>query len=143
MVKVSRSRSILLQVAFKEAVGATLGTDQDIKGTTKAFYQTLIELHDELGIVINDDAPRGGGGFKGSRPKKQLPASVIEFTDSEGNRWVDWRPAKATGDAIAKHPDFKTQDNKRSVWMFAQDGTENEEAAELAKASDAMAALAG
>jgi hypothetical protein len=143
---VSRSRSILLQVAFKEAVGATLGTDVSVADRTKEFYQTLISLHEELGITIEDDKPRGGGGsYRPSKPKAELPGSVIEFTDANGTLWVDWRPAKATGDAKSTHPDFKTLDQSKgvgqSVWLFAQDGSENEQAVELAKAADQMAGL--
>lgn len=142
----SRSKSILLQVAFKEAVGAVMGTQTSVADKTEEFYQTLLGLHEKLGIEIEDgNSSRSFGGSRPSRPKKELPSTVIEFTDADGTRWVDWRPAKATGDANAKHPDFKTIDQSKgvgqSVWLFGQDGSENPQAVELAKAADQVASL--
>ena len=138
----SRSKSILLQVAFKEAVGATLGTDSSVAETTQEFYNTLLSLHESNGITIEDGGSSGGGqrSFP-AREVKALPQEVVQFTAQDGTVWIDWRPAKAAGNAVAKHPDFKTKDNKTSEWLFAQDGSENPVALELAAASDAVAAL--
>lgn len=136
----SRSKSILLQVAFKEAVSATLGTDKSVAAQTKEFYETLIALHDDLGITIEDGGGRSGG-TRAPRESKPLPSTVIEFTDADGVQWVDYRPAKAASQVKPNFPDFKTADNKRSEWLFGQDGSENEAAVELAKASDALAGL--
>ena len=135
----SRSKSILLQVAFKEAVGATLGTDDSIAETTQSFYDMLIDLHESNGISIEDS----GNSFRGNRSSKSkpLPEGVTQFTDANGQTWNDFRKAKAEGNVSAGHPDFKTTDYKQSEWLFTQEGTANEKAAELAAAADKLASL--
>lgn len=141
----SRSNSILLQVAFKEAATASLGTNASVKDLTREYYTTLVELHAELGIEITDDKPRRQGSFGsggGASAPKPLPANVTPFTDSASVGWNDFRAAKASESVSPKHPDFKSQDNKQSVWLFSQDGGENPEAITLAQAADAMASLA-
>ena len=61
-----KTKSILLQVAFKEAVTSvnTQGTyDNDaVEERTRDFYNTLIGLHDQLGIDAEDGRGSGGGG---------------------------------------------------------------------------------
>jgi hypothetical protein len=146
------SRSILLQVAFKEAASAILGTAGNLAELTTEYFNTLVSLHEKFGIEIKDREYGKGGGGGGQRSfgggfsstggtSKPLPVGVIEFTDASGTAWVDYRPAKATGDVVAKHPDFKTADHKQSEWLFKQDGTENATAVTLATAADQMADL--
>ena len=141
-----KTKSIILQVAFKEA--AARGADvAATKLLTSQFYVLLQELHDELGINAEEGAPRGGGGGGGggnfaAKPRMATPASARPFTMSDGGTWLDYRPAKSAGEVVPGFPDFKTTDGKTSVWEYTKDGTPVPEADDLAKAANAIAALA-
>lgn len=141
----SRTNSILLQVAFKEAVSATTAQGlfdiPSVEERTQGFYESLLALHSNNGISLEDDKPRRSGGG-GSRQPKPLPANATQFADSEGTLWVDYRVLKSEGQISPKHPDFKTRDNKKSVWLFDQEGQPNAEAQTLAEAADQMKNLA-
>ena len=139
-----KTQSILLQVAFKQA--ADRGGDvAETKTLTSAFYGLLSDLHAELNINADDGAYTGGNSGGGRsfppRERKALPASVTQFTDADGVTWNDFRAAKTAGDVVAKHPEFKTTDSKKSVWEHAQDGSPNPEATALKAAADQMASL--
>lgn len=116
-----RTQSILLQVAFKAAVERAdeIG---EIKDLTTAFYNVLVELHDELGVTNNTEAPAIEG--------------VHAFT-YEGATWFDFRDAKEKGNVKDRHPDFKTADNSRSVWLRTRSGETNDDALPLVEASAA------
>ena len=142
-----KSKSILLQVAFKKAVdtGETVETVEHIATLTQSYYDTLIALHTSNSIDA-DDAPKGGGGGGGGnfapKPKTAPPASARAFTIADGSQWLDYRASKVDGSVKPRFPDFKTADGKESVYEFGLDGATNPAFAELAAASDALAALA-
>lgn len=130
----SRNKSILLQVAFKAAVD--LG---DVE-LTQAMYERLLGLHDSNGISLEDDAPRKGG----YSPKPKATTREVSgtlFFDKEGNKWFDFRQAKADGKEKKEYPDFKSEDFKTSVWMYTRDGEPVEDAAPLVAAADMAAPL--
>lgn len=139
----NKTRSILLQVAFKEAATASLGTDNTVEALTLEYFNVLIKLHKDLGISLEQGSGGGGGGNYAPRPAKALPEAANSFTDSEGTQWIDYRGAKAADQAIPTHPDFKSVGTTpiRSVWLYKKDGSENAEAITLAAAADQMAAL--
>ena len=141
----SKTRSILLQVAFKEAATASLGTEASVEQLTEDYYNILLNLHDKFNLSVDDEGRGRSGGYN-SGPRqstaKPTPASVVTFTDANGTTWNDFRAAKVAEEVVAKHPDFKTTDNQTSVWAFKKDGSENEQAIELAAAADAMSDLA-
>ncbi len=105
----------------------------------------LLDLHSEIGIDPEDGAaPRrgGGGGFnRAPREKAAPPKSARTFTTSDGTQFTDYRVSKAKGEVKPNFPDFKSADNKQSIWAFDRDGAPNAEAADLIAAADAMASL--
>ncbi len=136
----SKGKSILLQVAFKEAVPATLGTNKSVKDTTVEFFNILTELHDQFGISPDTS---GGGGGGGGRKAPDLPSTVTQFTDSEGQTWYDFREALAKGQVVKEgHPEFKSTDFKQSEWIYDKQGNEKENAIPLREAADNMKSLA-
>lgn len=129
----NRSKSILLQVAFKAAVETGVPNEEQ----TRSFYELLTSLHDKLGINVEDSAPRrsyGGGGA--STPPKPKPEGAVMFM-FEGASWYDYRPAKANGSVVKGHPDFKSVDNKQSKWLYDQEGAPNADTALIVAAADA------
>lgn len=136
-----KTKSILLQVAFKEA--AAYASDiAAVKAVTSRLYTDLIALHDELDINPDEGGGRGGGRSfgGGGAPKKAAPASVTTFTDGEGVVWSDYRKAKAGSEVPSGHPDFKA--GQKSIWIYDPNGTPKPEGQELAKIADDFAALA-
>ncbi len=134
-----RSRSILLQVAFKAAVDVS--EDIDVVRTTTSNYFTLLEsLHSDFGISLEQQRSSGGGGFQ-KRESKPLPEGASLF-NYEGNQWIDYRGPKDSGIAKSGHPDFKTLDNQTSIWMIDRDGNPSTEAEGLVLAADGAATLA-
>lgn len=136
-----KTKSILLQVAFKEAAAHAPSLD-DVKGVTARLYRDLIALHTEHDINPDEGQGRGGGrSFSGGgAPKKATPASVTTFTDGEGVVWSDYRQAKAGSEVPSGHPDFKA--GQKSIWIYDPNGTPKPEGQELAKIADDFAALA-
>ena len=141
-----RTRSILLQVAFKEAarIPADLATT---KLLTAQYYTTLLDLHDEMNIDPEDGGfTRGGGG--GSRK------TTSTFVKPEAETFIyngvlveDFRVAKAApGSTVnANYPDFKTADgseiagitnDKGAAWLRDQDGGVNEALTPLVTMAD-------
>lgn len=135
-----KSKSILLQVAFKKA--AEIGGPGDkLTARTQEYYDILINLHTSNNIDA-DDAPRGGGGGNYTpKPKATPPASAISFTSSSGAPWIDYRAAKIDGSVKPKFPDFKSADGKESVYEFGLNGEVNPAFAELVTAVSALASL--
>lgn len=128
-----RSKSILLQVAFKAAV--ELG-DASVPNVTH-YYTMLVDLHEQLGI--NPDASStnyGSGTRKSNTSGGRKPISGNPFV-AKGESWIDYRQAKANDEVKQGFPDFKTPDNKRSIWMYDKEGNPNPEAADLVRAADA------
>lgn len=138
----SRHKSILLQVAYKGVLdsGRPL-TEENVVGD----YNLLVGLHDKLGISLEDSAPSGGGGG-GRKPARktstfETPDSVTTFIH-EGEMWEDYRAAKSEGSVKKGFPDFKAvnlkdeRGQRKSVWMYDQDGNPNPEAQPLVTAAD-------
>ena len=139
------SKSILLQVAFKAAIDAGALDTPTLTAKTKEYYGVLVDLHSEFGVDpqgrVSNFPPRSGGGAP--RPAaKPLPASVTTFADKAGVSWNDFRDAKSNGEVVNGFPEFKTTDNKTSVWIYKQDGSPDERAPELIEAADQMKSLA-
>jgi hypothetical protein len=138
-----KTKSILLQVAFKEAAAR----GEDVAATkllTSQFYVLLQELHGEIGIDPDEGQARGGGGGGRNfpaKPRMATPTSAIPFATADGTTWLDYRTAKINNEVKANFPDFKTSDGKTSVWAYDRDGTPVAEAAELTAAADSVAAL--
>ena len=140
----SRSKSILLQVAFKEAAADRRAQPDslDVEKQTAGYYQLLLSLHDELGIAITDGPARSSSGG-GSYPRKSNSGGST-ITDEgvgfmlDGTIWRDFRTAKVEGRVKAGFPDFKSVDNE-SIWMIDREGNAVPEAAALVVAADAGA----
>lgn len=147
-----KTKSILLQVAFKEAVTSVntqgLYANGEVKQRTLDFYKMLIDMHDELNIDAEDGRAKGGtGGGARRAPAKPTPDEVTTFIDNDGELWEDYRAAKAAGVVKQGHPDFKAvnlRDNRNqrlSVWMYSSEGNPNTEAAPLVTAADGVSPL--
>ena len=139
-----RTRSILLQVAFKEAarIPADLAT---VKLLTAQYYTTLLDLHDEMSIDPEDGGfTRGSGG--GRAPSTFVKPDAETFIYN-GILVEDFRVAKAApGSSVnANYPDFKTADgtviegitnDKGAAWLRDQDGSVNEALTPLVTMAD-------
>lgn len=145
-----KTQSILLQVAFKEAVSSLVAqgifAEEEVSARTEAFFATLVKLHEKLGIDSDETGAKGGGNWQrnsapAARAPKALPEGVTVFTDSDGISWNDYRDAKRKGAVVSGFPEFKTTDNKTSVWIYKQDGSPDERAVALIAAADAMKSL--
>ena len=133
-----RSRSILLQVAFKGAIQGG-GTIEEIGVLTNALFEMLEAKHAHYNISLEDS--KRGGGF--NKAPASAPATGDSFTYN-GSPWMDFRANKKSGTLKPGFPDFKPVDgrNDEAVWLYSQDGGANEEAAPLVVAADAKLALA-
>jgi len=136
----SRSKSILLQVAFKEAANGNKNITE-VTELTREYYSLLLSLHDEFGITITDTPARGGGG--GAR-RTSTSGGGSAIADEgigfmlDGTIWRDFRTAKVEGRVKAGFPDFKSVANE-SIWMIDKEGNAVPEAAALVSAADAKA----
>ncbi|KKL78091.1 hypothetical protein LCGC14_2028290 [marine sediment metagenome] len=142
-----RTRSILLQVAFKEAAEDRRAQQEslDIKKQTAGYYDMLIELHGELNIDPEDGGfTRGSGG--GRAPSTFVKPDAETFIYN-GVLVEDFRVAKAApGSTVnANYPDFKTADgseiagitnDKGAAWLRDQDGGVNEALTPLVTMAD-------
>lgn len=128
-----KTKSILMQVAF---YGVSYTNPQPTQEQVESNFNLLLNLHEKFGIEPDEGGNRGGGGFrKSSAPS--TPAVGGTLFVSGGESWIDYRPAKASGEVKENFPDFKTADNKKSVWLYDRDGGPNAEAAPLVAAADA------
>jgi len=145
-----RTKSILLQVAYKGVVDSGRDVSQD---TVLADYTLLVGLHDQLGLDPDSGGSnRGGGGKRGGGGRKpsgstfETPDSVTTFI-YEGEMWEDFRQAKSDGSVKKGFPDFKAvnvkddRGQRKSVWMYDQDGNPNPDAVVLVTAADGQAAF--
>jgi len=147
MIK-GRSKSILLQVAFKEAAkGNDATTINEVLELTRLYYSGLLSLHEELGIDPSDGEFTRGGGGGGAR-------KASTFVKPQGETFIyntvmveDFRAAKAAPGSTLKpnYPDFKTVDEseiagvtnaKGAAWLRGQDGAINDALSDLVAAAD-------
>ena len=140
-----RSRSILLQVAFKAAISESLGQAKfDVKGTTANLYNMLIELHTELDINPDDGQKKSGGWTGGAAKAAPVQGETFIFN---GVLVEDFRAAKAAPGSTVKprFPDFKTANGQAiagvttdsgAAWLYTPDGEPNEAINELVTAAD-------
>lgn len=144
-----RLRSIILQVAFKQAaIDETISGEVDtIKLRTVEFYTMLLDLHDELNIDPEDGAFKstrlgGGGPTTSTSPPVQGETFIFDSVLVE-----DFRAAKAVVGSTVKpnYPDFKTVNGqpiegvtnpRGAAWLHTQDGAANEAVGELVEAAD-------
>lgn len=126
-----RTKSILLQVAFKEA--AEKGDTVDaVESLTGDYFNILVGMHDKLGLSPDDAGNKPARS--NSRPARgPAPAREPSVTDDAprttigGVEYFDYRGLKELG-AIEnpKFPDFKTVDKKKSFWLTTADGEPSE-----------------
>ena len=112
----NKSKSILLQVAFKAAVEVEKEIAL-VEEKTQVFFEQLLALHEKYGID-NQSTSSGGGGSTSAPETPDAP--VIEIN---GENWLDYRGLKDLGAVVAAFPDFKTPDAKKSVWLTKKDGS--------------------
>ena len=143
-----RTRSILLQVAFKEAAEDRRAQQDslDIAKQTAGYYQMLVDLHGELSIDPEDGGfTRGSGGGRAKQSTFVKP--IAETFIYEGVLVEDFRAAKAApGSTVnANYPDFKTADGSEisgitndsgAAWLRDQDGGVNEALTPLVTMAD-------
>jgi hypothetical protein len=143
-----RSRSILLQVAFKASIEMLVAgqiSSDIVSGTTATLYDTLINLHDELKIDPDEGARRSGGASRGPSTPATVPTG--ETFIFNGHLIEDFRAAKAAPGSTVKtnYPDFKTVNGQPiegvttpqgAAWLYAQDGAANEAVSELVAVAD-------
>ncbi len=117
----NKTRSILLQVAHKEAVewerGAAKPDVAKVEEAAQVFYEQLLALHEQYGIEDQSTGDSGGGG---STASDAPDAPIVEIS---GDNYYDYRGLKGLGAVNANFPDFKTPDGKKSVWLTKKDGS--------------------
>lgn len=132
----TKSKSILLQVAFKEATSTTMTQGifniDEVKNRTVEFYELLQQLHDELEIETAWQK-RATNNTSGSRGGSTNDFG-IEF-EVDGVLWRDFRTAKDAGQVKANFPDFKSENND-SLWLTDKEGNPVPEAENLRKLAD-------
>lgn len=118
----NKNRSILLQVAFKEAA-AQLGitkADEVLNGA-QIGYDVLVKLHETNGVDI-DFTPQS----RGSRP--ELPTFEVN-----GVTYTDYRKSESKS-KNPRFPDFKTADGE-PVWLTDKNGNATDEGIKLLEAA--------
>ena len=109
----NRSKSILLQVAFKAAVDKVDSKDiQEIGDVTEAFYHLLVELHQKLGFDDTTAAPTA------APTSDEAPVVTID-----GEQWYDYRGLKELGAVKATFPDFKRVSDGQGKWLTTKNGS--------------------
>ena len=128
-----KSKSILLQVAFKGAIEVGKPTEEQ----TVSFYEMLVALHERLGIDADEGAAPARSGFT-KRTGTTNSQPIGETFILDGELYTDFRAAKAApGSALkANYPDFKRESDNQGFWLYTRDGEPNEEVAPLVAASD-------
>ena len=133
----TKSKSILLQVAFKEATSTTMGQGvysiDEVKNRTVEFYELLTQLHDELGIETAWQK-RASNNTTSASPRGTTNEFGIEF-EVDGVLWRDFRSAKDAGQVKANFPDFKSENND-SLWLTDKEGNPVPEAENLRRLAD-------
>lgn len=133
-----KTKSIILQVAFKEAATPD-GDITAIAARTAEFYDMLLALHTSLGIEP-DEAPvrrnrtRTTGTGTGSNVGSTIPDG--ETFIIEGVLYTDFREGKAAPGVNPNFPDFKRESDNQGFWMYDRDGSPNEDVKELVTAAD-------
>lgn len=122
-----KTKSIILQVAFKGAVDMGVVTEEQVL----ANYELLIALHDRLGIDAEDAPKRGGGGRKTTGTQPTGDTFILE-----GELYTDFRQAKAAGQTKPNFPDFKRESDGQGFWLYSTDGEANADTAPLVAAAD-------
>jgi hypothetical protein len=136
-----RSESIILQVAFKAAV---VEEGIDVKLATAAYYNMLIDLHEELNINPDDGAKKGNWAGAGAARTTPVQGETFIFN---GVLVEDFRAAKAALGSTVKprFPDFKTVNGQAiegvttdsgAAWLYGPGGEPNEAINELVAAAD-------
>ena len=137
-----KSKSILLQVAFKGAIE----TGDVSKAQVLDYYNLLTILHEELGIDADDAPARKAWG--NSAPKAKAEGIGFIFN---GVLFEDFRAEKEAGRQKATFPDFRTANgtevpgltnDRGSVWMYDQQGQAKGEVLDLVTEADKAAVLA-
>lgn len=122
-----RTKSILLQVAFKAAVSFGVVEADKVEALTSDFYNILIGMHDKLGLKPDADKPAGrkyptrDSKVESAASNADVPQAVL----ADGNTYLDFRGLKSLGAVKENFPDFKTLDRKVSKWL-TKDGEPTE-----------------
>lgn len=122
-----RSKSILLQVAYKGVIMSGVGQAASLKAAVLEQFNMLVELHDELGLSP-DDAPAKGRGPTGparrtANVEKAAEIDAPKITLADGVEYYDFREQKRLKFIEAPNfPDFKTvidpQKRGNSKWIL-------------------------
>lgn len=124
------AKSILLQVAFKEAAAVGAEDLEKVERLTGAYYNILVGSHDLLDIAIKDREFGNKGAARTSAAKtgaKPAAASNDEapIVSIQGEDYFDYRGLKELGAKPERWPDFKKvgdKTNKGSEWLVDKDG---------------------
>jgi hypothetical protein len=114
----NKTKSILLQVAFKAAVEVEKDAAL-VEEKAQIFYEQLLALHDKYGIA---DQSTGDGGSTGPSAaavaEEDAPETVIG-----GVAYKDFRGLKAIPgtDLAPNFPDFKL--GAKGYWLTKKDGS--------------------
>jgi hypothetical protein len=146
-----KTKSILLQVALKEA-SASLSVQgifamQELEDRTIQIYESLISMHNKLGIEPDEGGARGGNNNRGFIPRAANTNAAttakeeqgVGFFSEDNEVWRDYRTAITEGRVPEKHPAFKGPNgNKDSVWETNLDGDPDPRFGPLQVAADAQ-----
>lgn len=130
-------KSILIQVAFKEAVHKDFEDNADLMRITDDYYQVLNGLHEKYD-AWETAKPSGGGGAKRTPKNQDGPADEEAPTVTvDGDEYYDLRGFKELELRGEMYPDFKkVGDTSRNngVWLKKKDGSPTQFAQKVAAA---------
>jgi len=126
-----KTKSILLQVAFKGAVETGVVNEEQVI----AYYELLMALHERYGIDP-DETRNSGGSRKPTTPKAEQPQGETFILD--GEMFTDFRAVKAdpTAGLNRNYPDFKRVSDNKAFWVYTQDGEKVADTVPLVEARD-------
>ena len=115
-----KSKSILLQVAFKAAVSSfgelTDKTEALVEQRTELFFEQLLALHEKY--QIDDQTTRSSYNNSGSSYQQDDAPTIM----IDGKQYFDYRGLKAVGAKSAGWPDFKDASGE-GFYLTKKDGS--------------------
>ncbi len=123
----NRTKSILLQVAFKSATDQQFGDNTELMRISDDFYNVLIALHEKHGIDDQSDSSNKASSSQASENRGGAYADVKAaqpIVTIEGVQYRDLRSAKEFGLLGDNNPpEFERVSDGKGFWLAKRDGS--------------------
>lgn len=114
----NKTKSILLQVAFKAAAQQEFADNTELMRKSADFYDVLLALHEKYDVA---DQSTGGGSDSGGSTATVPDAPTVTI---DGVEYFDYRGLKEIGDIEnPMFPDFKAVSDGKGFWLTKKDGS--------------------